>query len=128
MHNKRNSVTRRDACPVSSRLLVELRRDVRELREDGRRRDRLFEAYILRSVGRPRHPKVTLAVQLLAEGKSLREVKRRCMPPSADLSVEARRQAWKVFMNTVRQRQRRASGGAPKKPDLRLPGAAAPIQ
>ena len=109
MGNKQNSVTRRDACLGSSRLLVELRRDVRELQEDVRKQTRLFEGYILRCAGRPGHPKVKKAVQLLAEGKSLREVKRQCLPARADLSVEARKQVWEKFRNAVRQRQRRAS-------------------
>ena len=59
------------------------------LQQEVRRLARLFTSYVLRpGAGRPRHPRITLAVRMHTGGETWRESFAKCLPESCPLRVE----------------------------------------
>jgi hypothetical protein len=79
------------------------------LQAEVRKLARLIKSYLLRpGPGRPRHPKVTLAAKMHAQGKPWTEILVLCLPDRALYdSGEAYRNAKLGLKKAVRQREKR---------------------
>jgi anthranilate/para-aminobenzoate synthase component II len=91
------------------------------LQREVRRLARLFTSYVLRpGPGRPRHPRVTLAIKLRSQGKAWTEIFSVCLPDRAFYeSSAAYRNAKLNLKKAVRQREKRAEM------DVKLPDSPA---
>ncbi len=86
--------------------LISLRAEVRKL-------TRLIKSYLLRpGPGRPRHPKITLAVNMHTNGKGWREIFAMCLPDRVLYdSSDAYRKAKQGLKKAVRLREKRSQAG-----------------
>ena len=82
---------------------------------DIRKLTRLIKSYLLRpGPGRPRHPKITLAAKMQAQGKAWTEIFAVCLPDRTLYdSSEAYRNAKQGLKKAVRQRKKRTETGEP---------------
>jgi hypothetical protein len=89
-----------------SESLISLRAEISQL-------TRLVKSYLLRpGPGRPRHPKITLAVNMHTSGKSWREIFAMCLPDRVLYdSGDAYGKAKQGLKKAVRLREKRSQAG-----------------